>query len=100
MDTYPTIADLAKRPAGIGKMLDNFLEPDQLALTLSRLRETLGLEPVEKADRQETVMGFMAGMRMTRRWAMTAIMLSGKERQLGQDIWESAGGAGDWTRGN
>jgi hypothetical protein len=99
MDTYPIIADLAKRPAGIGRMLDNFLEPDQLALILSRLRETLGLEEVEKGERAEVVTGFVTGMRKTRRWAMTAIMLSGKERQLGQDIWDSAGGAGDWTRG-
>lgn len=98
--TYPLLADLAKRPAGIGKMLDNFLEPDQLALILARLQETLNLDPMEKEERGEVVRGFMSGLRMTRRWAMTAIMLSAKEKQLGQEVWTSAGGSGDWTKGS
>lgn len=80
-------------------MLDNFLEPDQLALILARLRDTLDLEHEGMQERQEVVRGFMSGLRMTRRWGMTAIMLSAKEKQLGQEVWTVAGGVGDWTKG-
>jgi hypothetical protein len=97
--TYPLMADLAKRPASIGKMLDNFLEPDQLALILVRLQEMLESDQRQGKETKEVVRGFMSGLRMTRRWSMTAIMLSVKEKQLGQEVWSAAGGAGDWTKG-
>jgi hypothetical protein len=93
------MADLAKRPASIGKMLDNFLEPDQLALILVRLQEMLESDQRQGKETKEVVRGFMSGLRMTRRWSMTAIMLSVKEKQLGQEVWSAAGGAGDWTKG-
>ena len=96
--TWPIIADLAKRPESIGKMLDNILEPDQLALILVRLQETLDLDGGTKEERMAGVRAFVTGLRRTNRWSMTVIMLSSKERQMGQDIWESVGGTGDWTK--
>jgi hypothetical protein len=89
------ISDLAKKPERIGKMLDDVLEPDQLALILGRLRETIDLD-VEGV--KESVKSFITGLRMTKRWIMTVIMLSSKEKQLGQEIWSLVGGEGDWTR--
>lgn len=96
--TWPIIADLAKRPESIGKMLDNILEPDQLALILVRLQETLDLDVGTKEERMAGVKAFVNGLRRTNRWSMTVIMLSNKERQMGQDIWGSVGGTGDWTK--
>jgi hypothetical protein len=75
-------------------MVDNFLEPDQIPLILDRLRETLALEEADP----EVVRRFIAGMTQTKRWAMTAFMLSRGERALGQEVWEKAGGEGDFTR--
>jgi hypothetical protein len=79
-------------------MLDNFLEPDQLALILARLRDTMELDTASKEKRQKVVKDLIAGLRMTKRWAMTAMMMSSKEKQLGQEVWTSAGGTGDWTK--
>ena len=79
-------------------MLDNFLEPDQLALILARLRETIDLDTSSKEERQTVVRSLIAGVRMTKRWGMTAMMMSRKEKELGQEVWTSAGGTGDWTK--
>jgi hypothetical protein len=79
-------------------MLDNFLEPDQLALILARLRDTIDLDAASKEERQKVVRDVIAGVRMTKRWGMTAMMMSRKEKELGQEVWTSAGGMGDWTR--
>jgi hypothetical protein len=79
-------------------MLDNFLEPDQLALILARLRDTIDLDAASKEERQKVVRDVIAGVRMTKRWGMTAMMMSRKERDLGQEVWTSAGGTGDWTK--
>lgn len=92
--TYPLLSHLSTSPSAIGKMLDNFLEPDQIPLMLDRLHETLALEEAVP----EVVRRFIAGMTQTKRWAMTAIMLSKRERALGQEVWERAGGEGDFTR--
>ena len=95
--TWPVIADLSKQPATLGKMLDNFLEPDQLALILTRLRESLDSASVQE-ERKKVIVDFVAGLRMTRRWSMTAMMLSSEEKQLGQEVWTIAGGTGDWAK--
>ena len=79
-------------------MLDNFLEPDQLALILARLRDTIDLDVTSKEKRQTVVKDLIAGLRMTKRWGMTAMMMSSKEKQLGQEVWTSAGETGDWTK--
>lgn len=79
-------------------MLDNILEPDQLALILVRLQETLDLDVGTREERMAGVKAFVTGLRRTNRWSMTVIMLSSKERRMGQDIWESVGGTGDWTK--
>jgi hypothetical protein len=79
-------------------MLDNFLEPDQLALILARLRDTINIDVTSKEKRQTVVKDLIAGLRMTKRWGMTAMMMSKKEKDLGQEVWTSAGGAGDWTK--
>ena len=94
--TYPLLSHLSTNPPAIGKMLDNFLEPDQLTLILTRLNETLDLEGEDRA--KEVVRRFMVGMTQTRRWGMTAIMLSKAERALGQGVWSTAGGEGDFAR--
>lgn len=96
--TWPVLAELSKQPAAVGKMLDNFLEPDQLALILARLRDTIDLDTSAKEERQTVVRDLIAGVRMTKRWAMTAMMMSKKEKELGQEVWTSAGGTGDWTK--
>jgi hypothetical protein len=79
-------------------MLDDILEPDQLALTLARLQETVNLDEGTKEERMESIKGFVNGLRMTSRWGMTIIMLSSKERQMGEDVWDSVGGIEDWTK--
>jgi chromosome condensin MukBEF complex kleisin-like MukF subunit len=79
-------------------MLDNFLEPDQLALILARLRDTIDLNTGLKEERQKVVKDLIAGLRLTKRWGMTAMMMSRKEKDLGQEVWISAGGTGDWTK--
>jgi hypothetical protein len=96
--TWPVLAELSKQPAAVGKMLDNFLEPDQLALILARLRDTINIDVTSKEKRQTVVKDLIAGLRMTKRWGMTAMMMSKKEKDLGQEVWTSAGGAGDWTK--
>lgn len=98
--TFPLIAHMASRPAAVGKMFDDLLEPDQLALILRRLDETLELDQSSSRpdERKEAVKRFMSGMTVTRRWAMTAIMLSRSEKELGQRVWGRAGGDGDWTK--
>jgi hypothetical protein len=79
-------------------MLDNFLEPAQLAIILARLQDTMNLDLATKEEREEVVVDFMAGLRLTRRWGMTTMMLSSKEKQLGQEVWNTVGGNGDWTK--
>jgi hypothetical protein len=79
-------------------MLDNFLEPDQLALILARSRDTMELDTASKEERQKVVKDLIAGLRLTKRWTMTAMMMSKKEKDLGQEVWISAGGTGDWTK--
>jgi hypothetical protein len=96
--TWPVIAALSKQPEAVGKMLDNFLEPNQLALILARLRDTISIDVAKEDERKKVVIDFVAGLRMTKRWGMTAMMLSSKEKQLGQEVWTSAGGTGDWTK--
>jgi hypothetical protein len=80
-------------------MLDNFLEPDQLALLLARLRDAIALDAGSKEERQKVVKDLIAGLRMTKRWGMTAMMMSKKEKDLGQEVWTLTGGTGDWTKG-
>lgn len=92
--TLPQIQHLSTRPNALGRMLDNFLEPDQLALILRRLRETLDLP----GSHEEVVRLFMIGLTQTRRWAMTSIMLSKQEKELAQSVWKRAGGQGDWAK--
>lgn len=92
--TLPLISHLSANPMAVGKMLDNFLEPDQIPLILNRLKETLALDSSDPG----VVRRFMVGMTQTRRWAMTAIMLSKAERALGQEVWSKAGGQGEFTR--
>lgn len=94
--TLPLISHLSIDPAAIGRMLDNFLEPDQLTLILKRLNETLDQDQ-DQSD-PGVVRRFMVGMTQTKRWAMTAIMLSKTERALGQEVWSKAGGQGDFAR--
>jgi len=96
--TWPALAELSKQPAAVGKMLDNFLEPDQLALILARLRDTIDLDTSSLEERQTVVRHLLAGVRMTKRWGMTAMMMSRKEKELGQEVWTSARGTGDWTK--
>jgi hypothetical protein len=97
--TWPVLAELSKQPAAVGKMLDNFLEPDQLALLLARLRDAIALDAGSKEERQKVVKDLIAGLRMTKRWGMTAMMMSKKEKDLGQEVWTLTGGTGDWTKG-
>jgi len=63
-----------------------------------RLQETINLDVGTKEERSKGVRAFVTGLRRTNRWSMTVIMLSSKERRMGQDIWESVGGTGDWTK--